>query len=64
MAGSYEHCVNDDNSLREPDEITVDNMGDAYEAIEHMYWMIYLLSQGDKKLIGKISHEALKKCKY
>ena len=37
MAGSYEHCKEDNGSFR---FYTIENMGDAYEACEMMFWMI------------------------
>lgn len=47
MAGSYQHCVTDAGELRQPDGTfndMIENLGDAYEAIEEMYGMIWLLA--------------------
>lgn len=45
MAGSYKHVVNDDGTFRGVD--LLDHMGDAYEAVEEMYGMIWFLADGD-----------------
>lgn len=42
MAGSYKHCVNDDGSFRGVD--LLDHLGDAHEALEEMYGMIWYLA--------------------
>jgi anti-sigma regulatory factor (Ser/Thr protein kinase) len=49
MAGSYNHCVADDGQLFTPKDLVqmIENLGDAYEAIEEMYGMIWLLADGD-----------------
>lgn len=52
MSGSYRHVVDSHNNFRGLDSI--DNLGDAYEAIEEMYDMIQYLSGGDLRKI----HEA------
>lgn len=46
MAGSYKHCVTDAGKLRKGDSFTdlIENLGDAWEAIEEMYGMIWLLA--------------------
>jgi hypothetical protein len=46
MAGSYSHAINEDGSLRPPEEFVklVENLGDAYETVEEMYGMIWWLS--------------------
>lgn len=46
MAGSYNHCVKDDGSLRTPEDMgrMLENGGDAYEAVEEMYGMIWFLA--------------------
>lgn len=52
MAGSYCHCVRSDGSFRGTE--LIENLGDAYEALEEMYDMIQQLTGGDKQKI----HEA------
>lgn len=49
MAGSYSHCVNDDGTLRRGRSFLdlIENLGDATEAIEEMYGMIWYLANGD-----------------
>lgn len=49
MAGSYGHVVNDAGALLEFKPFTdmIENLGDAYEAVEEMYWMIHYLAAGD-----------------
>lgn len=46
MAGSYGHCVSDDGQLLENGDLVamIENLGDAYEAINEMYGMIWLLA--------------------
>jgi hypothetical protein len=46
MAGSYKHVVNNNGNLRsnESFEQVIGNLGDAYEAIEEMYGMIWWLA--------------------
>ena len=48
MAGSYEHCLRDDGSFTMD---TIENMVDAHEALEEMFYMIEFLSKKDQKLI-------------
>ncbi len=50
MAGSYSHCVNDDGSLLSNEDFVdmIDNLGDAYEAVQEMYGMIWLLAGGNR----------------
>jgi hypothetical protein len=45
MAGSYQHCVN--RSGQFVGIPLIDNLGDAYEALEEMYGMIWYLAGGD-----------------
>lgn len=54
MAGSYGHIVNDDGSLRSPQEVAValENGGDVYEAIEEMYGMIWILAYALHNSVG------------
>lgn len=46
MAGSYKHVVTDSGRLRNNDSFVlfIENLGDAYEAVEEMYGMIWLLA--------------------
>lgn len=46
MAGSYQHCVDDQGALRRDEDFRnmIENLGDAEEAIEEMYWMIRFLA--------------------
>ncbi len=49
MAGSYKHIINDDGSFRGVD--LLDDLGDAYEALEECFDMLKFLSGGDKTKI-------------
>lgn len=49
MAGSYRHVTDDEN--RFVGCLNLDNLGDAYGAIEEMYHMIHHLTGGDKTKI-------------
>jgi len=63
MAGSYQHCVHDKSGkLRSPESMEgmIENLGDAYEAIEEMYWMIQHLTKGDRTAIKEANTAALK----
>lgn len=53
MAGSYNHCVKDDGTLRAPKDLarSLDNGGDVWEAVEELYGMIWLLAQGRADLV-------------
>ena len=53
MAGSYRHITEDDGSLSGPEDHRLDNLGDAYEAIEEMYGMIWWLADGDPKRVNQ-----------
>lgn len=44
MAGSYRHVTTKKGKLASPAKMTVENLGDAYEAIEEMYGMIWILA--------------------
>jgi hypothetical protein len=44
MAGSYRHTINDDGTFRGVD--LLDHLGDAFEALEEMYGMIWYLADG------------------
>lgn len=50
MAGSYNHVVNKDSSLRTAEQIN-DSLeclsGDVVEAVEEMYGMIWYLAEGE-----------------
>ena len=48
MAGSYAHTVNDAGQLRRNQSIACENLGDAYETIEEMYGMIWMLAGGNE----------------
>ena len=48
MAGSYRHCADDTGAFRFD---AIENMGDAHEACEMMYWMIYVLAGGSPQRI-------------
>lgn len=49
MAGSYKHIVDDNNNFIGID--LIDNLGDAYEALEECYLMIKQLTGNDKQKI-------------
>lgn len=57
MAGSYQHVTNDDGTFRGDDRFygMIENLGDAYEAIEHMHFMIRHLAGGDAAKISEAS---------
>ena len=59
MAGSYKHCVDERGFLLE--EPLLDNLGDAFEAVEEMYDMIEFLTGGDKRKIWEAHLAHLKK---
>ena len=48
MAGSYQHCVDENFKLHTPEMLInqIENMGDAYEAIEELVGMINVLTKG------------------
>jgi hypothetical protein len=58
MAGSYKHVIGDDGEFIGTD--LIDNLGDAYEALEEMYDMIEYLTRGDRVKI----HEAWRNGHY
>lgn len=60
MAGSYEHLKPDPEKYGGVDTSLCENMGDAIEAMVHMYWMIQVLANGDPKAIRKASNKAIK----
>ena len=49
MAGSYKHIINRDGEFTGTE--LIDNLGDAYEALEECYDMIQYLSDGDRTQI-------------
>lgn len=53
MAGSYRHAVDDSGRLRDPESMTIatETQGDAFETIEEMYGMIWLLANGDPQRV-------------
>lgn len=50
MAGSYRHCRNRQGKFWFE---LIENMGDAHEACEMMFWMIGYLADGNGRLIKK-----------
>ncbi len=48
MAGSLNHIVDDDGSFTMD---LIENLGDAHEALEECFYIIYLLSGGDHERI-------------
>lgn len=60
MAGSYEHLRQNAGSYGGVDTSLCENMGDAIEAMVHMYWMIQILANGDKQTIRSASNKAAK----
>lgn len=59
MAGSYHHCIQTlkDGTIRFRGVELIENLGDAYEALEEMFDMIEFLSGSDKQRILD-AHEA------
>lgn len=49
MAGSYSHCVDDDGKFNGVERL--DHLGDAYEALEEMYGMIWWLAAGQPSVV-------------
>ena len=47
MTGSYGHCINHIGAFIGVKHL--DNLGDAYEALEEMYWMLQYFSGGNKE---------------
>jgi hypothetical protein len=52
MAGSFQHCIKKDGSFDETLD-SIENLGDAYEALEEMYDMIVYLTEGDPAKIHR-----------
>lgn len=53
MAGSYKHITDEKGNLRTNEEFinSIENLGDAYEMAEECWYLIQILSGGDKKRI-------------
>jgi hypothetical protein len=53
MAGSYNHAVDDQGRLRNPENMTIatETQGDAYETIEEFYGMVWYLANGDPAVV-------------
>ncbi len=66
MAGSYNHIVNTQGELISNDYFPemIENLGDAYEAVEEMYFMIQFLSKDDKELIKEAREYAITKTQF
>ncbi len=45
MAGSYDHLVDDDGKFQGVE--LLDDLGDAYQALEECFGMIWFLANGD-----------------
>jgi len=54
MAGSFNHIVDDDGKFTMD---TIENLGDAHEALEDCYRIIYTLADGDTKKISNVCDE-------
>lgn len=65
MAGSYKHVTTKNGKLISNEKFPemIENLGDAYEAVEEMYHMIQFLSRGDKNKIEKARKQTYKKRK-
>jgi hypothetical protein len=59
MAGSYSHLKRNPESYGGVDTSLCENMGDAIEAMVGMYWMIQILSGGDKAKINAAEKQAI-----
>jgi hypothetical protein len=57
MAGSYRHITNGKNEFIGID--LIDNLGDAWEALEECYLMIKQLTGNDKQKIYKAWYEGV-----
>lgn len=59
MAGSYQHLRLNPDSYGGVDTSLCENMGDAIEAMVHMYWMIQIMGKEKYPLyIQKIAEQA------
>jgi len=54
MAGSFNHLVGEDERFTVD---TIDNLGDAIEALEECWQIIHRLSSGDEQMIAAICDE-------
>lgn len=54
MAGSFNHIVDDDGTFTMD---CIDNMGDAHEALEECFGLIYHLADGDSAKISRACKE-------
>jgi hypothetical protein len=59
MAGSYEHIKRDPNSHTGISTLNIENMGDATEAMTHMWWMIQILAGSNEAKIKDASRTAI-----
>lgn len=57
MAGSYKHIIDEQGDLRTNESFVemIENLGDAYEMAEECWYLIQILSGGDKDKISKAS---------
>lgn len=55
MAGSWQHVVNANGTFIDNDRFPdmIENLGDAYEALEECYGMIVWLTNGDAEQINE-----------
>lgn len=59
MAGSYSHIVDKDNKFKGVE--LIENLGDAYEALEECWHIIDILSGSDKDKINEAYYEYLER---
>jgi hypothetical protein len=59
MAGSYSHLKRNADSYGGVSVSLIENMGDATEAMVGMYWMIEILSGGDRSKIKAAEARAI-----
>jgi len=54
MAGSYRHVTDKNNNLISNEHFPdmIENLGDAYETIEEMWYLIDILANGNKSKIA------------
>ena len=57
MAGAYEACI-DENKVTEFTSDLIENLGDATEALQHMFYMIQYLTNSDLTKIAEASEAA------
>jgi len=51
MAGSYKHVVDEGGAFA--GTTLLDHLGDAHEALEEMYGMIWFLANGDREAVER-----------